>query len=1167
MSGRHMKQSSRNRAFAVLVVLVVLAVGRITAQTVYSGTITGSVKDSTGAVIPNATVVVTNTATGVENKVATTSVGDYTVPNLIPGQYSVLGEATGFAKEEVKGITLVVDQQARVNIVLKVGAESSTVTITADAVQLDTDTSAISQLVSSQQVTDLPLDGRNFTDLLFIGAGATTIGGEQSGHPGAGDAISINGGRPESNTYLLDGIMNTDQTVNVPSTVLSIDAIEQFKVLSETYSAQYGMGANQISVVSKSGTNNFHGALFEFDRNNAFDAEQYFQSGPNTELRYNQFGFVVDGPVRIPWLYNGKDKTFFMANYEGLREIAGANAGYSTVMTPDQLLGCMTKVVTDPTTGKPFPSGTDSNGVSCASLIPAARFATLSAATIAQGFIPKPNCSGCGTNPLDNIVLPSSGTTHTNQQTYRIDEDMGKWGRLFGRGSYSTYNSFGYGGIGGPVSGSGVSEINTNWAVGHTLNIGSHMVNQFTMGRMDSYLLNYGSNTTNAIQASLGLNNVFTNLPTVARTYPNFEFNNQNGENLGGFGGANNAYTYSDNPMWQFSEALSYIRGAHTLTVGADWKRWTLFRGNADNFLGEYTYGDATTTGNEVADFLLGYYESANGFMPAPLTPPSSTNASNLHDYNFQYGAAFIQDDWKVNDKLTINLGLRWDIRPIPTSAGNRYLWIDPNNPLGGLCFADPALATDGIAPPGNGYYEYCGANHPGRTEGDNFGPRFGGAYRLDPKTVVRAGGGIFWDGMEGREMDDSGDLYPYITRQQLSQGSGLSSYQTTNQLWGNYWTPAPAVPADNTFIAVIISDHPKNPFVTQWTASVERELARNTTFEVNYIGNKGSNLLARQNINQALPPVNGPACYASVAASELGDCPLSQRFPYPNFATAINSSWIGHSNYNALNFKFEHRSGHLAVTSVYTWSKNLDDKSSAAAAGGDGQGWQGFLNNHNPEADYGRSDFNASQRFVTSLVYDLPVGRGRQLANQVNPVVNAVIGGWETSAIATFQQGFPMSVNCYDYDGASGVGGLLDIATGFGSNRCGQLSNDSPKKMKFFLPGSANAAADIAANEALFPDPTPGTFGTSARNIVNEPGVENFVLGLYKNTNITERAKFQLRFEAFNAFNHPQFYVDNSQQGGGNVAINNARDSGDVGEIGAAANQRILQISGKFIF
>ena len=196
------------------------------------------------------------------------------------------------------------------------------------------------------------------------------------------------------------------------------------------------------------------------------------------------------------------------------------------------------------------------------------------------------------------------------------------------------------------------------------------------------------------------------------------------------------------------------------------------------------------------------------------------------------------------------------------------------------MCFADPALATDGIAPPGNGYYEYCGANHPGKTEGDNFGPRFGGAYRLDPKTVVRAGGGIFWDGMEGREMDDSGDLYPYITRQQLSQGSGLIKLPNYQSTLGQLLDPCPCCPADNTFIAVIISNHPKNPFVTQWTASVERELARNTTLEVNYIGNKGSNLLARQNINQALPPVNGPACYASVADRNWATARSRNAFP-----------------------------------------------------------------------------------------------------------------------------------------------------------------------------------------------------------------------------------------------------------------------------------------------
>ncbi len=1152
---------------SVLCFTVLLAMaGSMFAQTIYTGTITGSVKDSTGAVMPNITVTAINVDTGVKSPVQTTSVGDYTVPNLIPGHYSVTAEAPGFAPEQVTGITLVVAQEARVNLALKPGNASATVTVIADAVALDTDTSAISQLVSAQQITDLPLNGRKFTDLLFLGAGVTTIGGEQSGHPGSNNAISINGSRPESNNFLLDGIMNTDQTVNVASTILSIDAIEQFKVLSETYSAQYGMGANQISVISKSGTNDFHGSLFEFDRNNDFDAKQFFQTGPNTEFRFNQFGFVVDGPVRIPLVYNGKDKTFFMANYEGQRVVADQSTGYSRVMTPDQLLGCMTKVVKDPATGLPFPAGTDSTGVSCASLIPSGRFATLSSQTIKLGIIPAPNCpsGGCQGNPLENISFPSDSSLHSNQQTYRLDEDMGKRGRIFARGSYATYNSFGYGGIGGPISGSGANEINTNWAVGHTINIGSNIVNQFTMGRMDSYLLNYGSNTTQTIQDSLGLQNVFTKLPDVARTYPNFEFNNQNSEALGGFGGANNAYTYSDNPMWQFSEALSYIHGAHTLTVGADYKRWTLFRGNASNFLGEYTYGDATTTGNEVADFLLGYYESANGFMPAPLTPPPSANSSNLHDYNFVYGAAFLQDDWKVNDKLTLNLGLRWDIRPIPTSAGNRYLWIDPNNPQGGLCYADPALGTDGVAPAGNGYYEYCGSNHPGKTQGDNFGPRFGGAYRLDPKTVVRAGGGIFWDGMEGREMDDSGDLYPYITRQALNQGTGQSSYQTTNQLWGNYWTPAVAVGADNTFIAVIISDRPKNPFVTQWTASVERELARNTTFEVDYIGNKGSNLLARQNINQSLPLANPVFCYANSTNAGSFGCSAPSRFPYQNFSTAINSSWIGYSNYNAMNLKFEHRTGGLAVTSNYTWSKSLDDKSTAAAAGSDGQGWQGFLNNENPSLDYGRSDFNAGQRFVTSAVYDLPVGRGKQFANQVNLAADAVIGGWEISGIGTFQQGFPMSINSWDYDFATGVGGLMDIATGFGSNRANQSSASSPKNFEFTLPTNPNAAAVYAHNTALFPDPLNGTYGTSQRGAVTQPGEENFILGLYKNTNITERLKFQLRFEAFNAFNHPQFY---DTSGGGNVSVNNTPDSGQPGLIGACATQRQLQFSGKFIF
>ena len=1142
----------------VLAVLLVLPVGRLAAQTGGTGSILGSVKDSSDAVIANATVTVTNTATGVKSRVTTTSSGDFTVLSLIPGAYTVRVEAVGFANEEVTGVTLVVAQQARVNLTLKPGNVIDTITVTADAVQLDTDTSAISQLVSAQQVTDLPLNGRNFVDLLFIGAGAVETGGEQSGHPGAGFAVSINGSRPESNSYLLDGILNTDQTVNVPSNVLSIDAIQEFKVLSETYSAQYGLGANQISVVSKSGSNNFHGSLFEFDRNDAFDARNYFQrTTSNPKLRQNQFGFVVGGPVRVPWLYNGKDRTFFMANYEGERVSAGGAAGYTNVPTPAELAGNFSTSVTDPTTGQPFPGG---NGY--ASIIPASRFSRLANVTISNGFIPAPNCpTGCGSNNIFNFSFPSTSTLTANQQTYRIDEEMGKWGRAFGRGSYATYAPFGAGGASGAVSGSGTAGINVNWAVGHTLNIGPHMVNQFIMGEMDSYLVNYGSPISSSLQTALGFSGVFTNLTPQQRSYPTIVFGNQNGEQLGTFGGANNAYTYSDNPMWQFSDNLSYIRGTHTFTVGADYKRWTLYRNNASNFLGEYTFNDGTATGNQVGDFLLGTYGGANGFLPGPFGLPNS--AGNLHDYKFSYFATFLQDDWKATDKLTLNLGLRWDLRPIPYDAHNRFSWRDTSNAQGGLCIADPALTTDGVATPGNGFYRYCGTNRPGKNELNNFAPRIGGAYRIDNKTVVRAGFGLFWDGIEGREIDDSGDVYPYVSRQNLSQVSGQASYQTTDQLWPSFNTIGEVTPASDTFIAVIISEKPKNPFVEQWSLSVERQLARNTTLEVNYVGNKGSRLLARQNINQALPLINPSTCYVDPVPAS---CQPSARRPYPNFATYIDSSWIGYSNYNALNVKLEHRSGPFALTSVYTWSKSLDNKSSAASAGAEANGWNGFQNNHDPQADYGRSDFNVGQRFVTSFVYQIPIGRGKRFASQINPVVNAVIGGWETSGIVTFQQGFPTDIHCFDsYPAANNpsffIGGLLDIATGFGINRCNQVGD--PKKLKWTF----NSAV-IAQNQALFTAPPAGTFGTSARNVVNLPGINNFVLGLYKNVDITERAKFQLRFEAFNAFNHPQFNPDpNGGFGGGGSSVQNTWSSGTLGQITAAAPGRILQIGGKFIF
>ncbi len=304
---------------AVVCLLVLVTTIPLLAQGGATGTILGVVMDSTGAVVANAEVVITNVATGVAKTTQTNSDGNYTVPFLTPGAYRVTVKASGFQTSTVERVDLAVAQQARVNIDMKPGEATTTLEVSAASVALETDTAEISQLVTQKQVENLPLNGRNFLNLLFIGAGAVQTNGEQGQmRQGEGNAISINGGRPTSNNYTLDGLVNTDTSLNTPAVVLSQDAIQEFKVQSETYSAELGFSANQVNIISKSGTNNLHGNIFEFFRNDALDAKAPFQS-QIPKLRQNQFGFVVGGPVYIPKLYDGRNKTFFLVNYEGWR--------------------------------------------------------------------------------------------------------------------------------------------------------------------------------------------------------------------------------------------------------------------------------------------------------------------------------------------------------------------------------------------------------------------------------------------------------------------------------------------------------------------------------------------------------------------------------------------------------------------------------------------------------------------------------------------------------------------------------------------------------------------------------------------------------------------------------------------------------------------------------
>ncbi|PYX85856.1 MAG: hypothetical protein DMG70_02260 [Acidobacteria bacterium] len=647
------------------------------------GTILGTVTDSSGAVVAKAQVQVTNVSTNVTQKTETTDAGTFSVPYLKPSLYRVTVEQPGFQKAVVNDITLAVDQEYRVDVTLKPGAINLSIEVQANAVALDTETSSVSQLVSQQQVEQLPLNGRNFLSLLFIGAGAVQTTGEQGQmRQGEGNAISINGGRPTSNNYTLDGLVNTDTSLNTPAVILSQDAIQEFKVQSETYSAEYGFSANQINIVSKSGTNQLHGTAFEFLRNDAFDARSTFQT-TIPELRQNQFGFVLGGPIYVPKVYDGRNKTFFLVNYEGWRIRNGTN-GFFSVPDPAQLSGdfsssglltvaqgCVPSATTfcmpvDPNTGQPF-SGNK---------IDPSRFSRLAQVGLAAKLLPAPNCltSGC----LGNFRLNTTLANTVDQQTYKVDQTLGRFGSVFFRYTKAEYSNQNINGSTTVPFGIGIfNEQSNSWQISHTISLGHNNVNNFRFGHLDPTAIQGGNPAPTSDVTTLGLTGVFQNLPSYARLYPSITLQ---GLANTGFGSQVNDATTSDVPVWEFADSLSMIRGKHTVTVGVDYRRWVSKRNLSSDFLGHFTFqndtilnngsstgfrgepanGCATVTcgtGNSIADMLLGYYHDVSTFLPGPFSP--SGVAGNLNKYHFQYLAPFVQDDWKVTSKLTVNLGLR----------------------------------------------------------------------------------------------------------------------------------------------------------------------------------------------------------------------------------------------------------------------------------------------------------------------------------------------------------------------------------------------------------------------------------------------------------------------------------------------------------------------------
>jgi hypothetical protein len=385
----------------------------------------------------------------------------------------------------------------------------------------------------------------------------------------------------------------------------------------------------------------------------------------------------------------------------------------------------------------------------------------------------------------------------------------------------------------------------------------------------------------------------------------------------------------------------------------------------------------------------------------------------------------------------------------------------------------------------------------------------------------------LFFDSAEGREIDGAADVYPYVSRGNYTQSVGQPTpLQTSDSLFPSFAAPGLATPAANTFLAVSQSPEPRNPYVQQWSLGVQREIVARTTFEINYIGTHGSNLLMRRNIAQAF--LFDPSNPQSVDA----------RKPYPNFVTYIDSDWSGRSNYNALNAKLEHRSVSSILTLAYTWAKSTDSKSAAAGIGASGfNGWQGFLDNHDPERDYGLSDFDVDHRLVGSFVYNLPFGSGEKFAGDATGVKNAVVGGWQVNGIYTWQHGFPITIMAAD------LGGLNDT---FGTNRANLVGD----------PNAGDRTVNRWFNTAAFAQPAPGALGDLGRNTERGPGVNNLDLALFKNFTVTQGVRLQFRLESFNALNHTQF---------ANVETN--LSAPNFGVVTSARAARINQLGLKVIF
>ncbi|MCX6593301.1 MAG: TonB-dependent receptor [Acidobacteria bacterium] len=1113
---------------------VLAALALATAASAYpqasTASINGTLRDSSGSVVPGASLVLKNPATSVETRTASNEAGYYAFLNIQPGQYTLEVSKAGFRTNRLSQFTMAVNQTATLDVVMEVGSVTEAVTVEAIGAEVQASTSEIGAVVAREQVVDLPLNGRNFTQLLSLTPGVAPVSVSQNtgsgfAHPGIGAFIfpAINGQTNRSNFWTLDGITNQGLMLSTPAVNPIVDAIAEFKVQSHNDQAEFGgVLGGVINVATQSGTNSLHGSAWEYLRNSEFDARNTFVPSV-TPFRQNQFGAAVGGPVLIPKILNGKNTTFFHGSYQGWR-LRRANNSFLRVPTQANLTGDLSdeaRQIFDPATTIANPNG---NGFVRTPFpgnrIPGARISR-GALAYAQTF----PAGGAPINGDRNAIDPSGLSQNQEEWAVRVDRVLGPKDNMFFRISQSMLDQTSSGGRPSLASFRTFDALNigTSWV--HTFSPSTVLQVQFgRLTNVDNSGATFRSLPANFI-SDVGYASTFCCKFLDGQTLvPAFNID-------GWVSGAESLSLNRPSDVWQYKSGLTKIKGNHQFKFGGEWNNMDFYgspRTSSATYRPFQTSNPLSpgNTGSQLASYLLDVPDAA-GFRNRATTVRRGGHM-----------AFFFQDQWKLSSRLTFNYGIRYDKTFIPAlgQEGNENIFTGGYDlqrgvyliqKMPGSCEelkAAPCVpggklpANVEVDPRGKLYYN----------SNDNWAPRVGLAYRLGQRTAIRASFGMFYDNYAAvvQTAQNYSAQWPSVGEQLQENLNNPSASQLTPNTTGKNPFTGGALPAATPFNQVqwYMDPRAKNPYSMQWNFGVQHQISSDTVVTVNYVGSGTRRLDIGGFYNVATTP--GPGDY-------------SARSPFPYIRpTYYDRSW-GRGNYQSFQFLLDKKfKNDFAYMINYTYSKAIDIGCS---------GWYGvegcsIQNPYKFNNDRSVSGFDLTHVMTMNFVYHIPFGTGKRFQTKVK-AIDYALGGWQTNGIVRLSSGQPYSLQINgDLANTGNAGTYLRL------NFLGNPELSNPTTGKWF-------------DTSMVAAPAPYTFGNSGRNRLRSDGWENFDISLFKTFALPflgEGRRFEFRAEGFNMFNHAVYGVPN----------NNFSNGAQFGRVTGTANQpRQLQLGGRFVF